>query len=239
MNIPTTFYSNSFEDSVRNFFDEFGILLVRNFPLYDEAALLKFMSLFGQPRKERYGDRFDYFHTLKVHEKPALNQKGYVTISSTNKAFDLHTDNYKKDLNAKIIGLLCVRPAVYGGVNYIVSVGDLLERLPVDVVLDMKAPIWPHPSGFIPLLLEGADGYSIRYGRSSIEEVAEVLEIELGERQLHVLDVISSASDLIKFSVRLESQDMLVLDNTRFLHGRSDFESNSARELIRWRINEA
>ncbi|HEX2859262.1 MAG TPA: TauD/TfdA family dioxygenase [Alphaproteobacteria bacterium] len=224
-----------FEARVRADYAAQRILIVRQFPLHSREELLAFIGLFGVPQKEPYGSASDYFHTLRAEEQPLIDHKGDVITSSTNHVFGLHTDNYNKGPKAPTIGLLCVTPARVGGESHIARLSHVLEQLTPDTIAEMKRRAWPHPTGPIALLDTGG----IRYNRSTIEAFAKALQTPLSARQIEVMDRVDEAAGAVKQALRLDRQEMLVLDNLTFLHGRSAFEPGSEREFVRWRINEA
>lgn len=236
MKLETLNYSHDegFSAGVRAVYEAQRILIVRRFPLHNREALLAFMCLFGTPQKEPYGNANDYFHTLRAEEQPLIDHKGDVITSSTHHVFDMHTDNYNKVQKALAIGLLCVTPALVGGESHVAPLSALLERLSAGVITEMKQPIWPHPAG--PVALLGNAG--IKYNRSTIEAFAEVSKTPLSARQVEVMDRVDEAVAAVRQVFKLGRQEMLVLDNLAFLHGRSAFEPGSAREFVRWRINE-
>jgi alpha-ketoglutarate-dependent taurine dioxygenase len=169
-------------------------------------------------------------------------------FSVTRAESGFHTDNSFGDDVVDCVGLLCLRPARSGGVNYLVNGWAVCDELhahhPEDLTVlqqpfhvDRRGGVRPGegPTARHPIVTCDADGVTFRYLRHWIEaghdKVGEPLT-PAQTRALDVLDAILRRPDL-RVEFLLEAGQALFLDNRWLLHNRTAFEDYEEPEKRR------
>lgn len=218
----------------REVYEGRGVVLLRGLPMdeldEDEAAVVSWAigGHFGwRASQSAQGDRLG-----RVQVDPNLQQAWRGYRSSNRSPF--HTDYLDG------VGLVCVRPAGEGGESCAVSAAtihnvlaaerpDLLPALyagyrvhwfaeppaPGEKVSDFDVPVFSWSEGRIVCVLD--EGYMTAAARELGLPYPQALEE--GCRMIHEI----AGRDGVALNFKLQSGDMLVLDNKATLHGRTAF----------------
>lgn len=193
-----------------------------------QAALASICRLFGAPVQHEMSD------PSGIHPVEFIN--GHPDYANTrNDDLALHTDGSFEQQPPEIMFLYCEHPAREGGVTCLALADDIYRHLSlVDSNLlsglfkdnaytakrDEKTathPIFRDDSGWLRMVFRAGQAIPITIDEDAQRGVAEI------ERFLGV------ESNIVR--VKLESNQLLILDNTRVLHGRTAFSRDSGRKL--------
>ncbi|ARZ71720.1 TauD/TfdA family dioxygenase [Streptomyces sp. HU2014] len=144
----------------------------------------------------------------------------------------LHTDRAKFPGPPRLLGMLCIRPARHGGESVLVSghaVHNALLRSRPDVLPDLyqdfhfgRGPDFEH---IYPVFRRSAGSLHVQYNRYWITRGHREHGIPLSPAQVAALNAFDEvlADPRMALRVRLRRGDLLLVDNTAVLHGRTSF----------------
>ncbi|HYW17214.1 MAG TPA: TauD/TfdA family dioxygenase [Allosphingosinicella sp.] len=160
--------------------------------------------------------------------------------SSSAVELELHTEMAYAEHAPDYVLLLCVRKGIGSAATLLVSLADVVERLPDAVVDALCEPRFmtsvdvvergrPEPlAGPMPVLSRRADNLTARCDFAEIQATDDA--------SLAALAAMHRTARLVARPVTLDEGDLLVADNRRALHGRVPFEARhdgSDRWLLR------
>ena len=156
------------------------------------------------------------------------NSKSLVTSS---KGLALHTDHAK----AKFIAWYCIEPAVIGGETKLLDMKPLLETLSDVEINELKSinlkehKVFDDDVGYTPIITSN----------NNIDYVYFSFWFVDGKQKEN--KTLVKFCNLIKNAdyerIKLEKGDLLLIDNRRVLHGRTDISGKNCRNLKRFWIN--
>lgn len=184
-------------------------------------------------------------------------RSGNVLFSNTRESIGIHTDGTSPDFVPDIVGLLCVHPAINGGVSRIVNVNVAHERIrnrspktlallyrdffrskirvgknvppTLEDRLEQRYPIFDF-GRWQPCL-------TFRYTREWIVRGHDEIGAPLNKIELEAIDLLEeelNAQDMA-FEVLLQSGELLLLNNHWIGHDRTRF-SDGVRKRLLYRI---
>lgn len=169
-------------------------------------------------------------------------------FSATNADSSLHTDASFAETQVDYVGLLCLRPALHGGVNQLVDGRAVLEELAGQhpEVLDILAKRFhvdrrggahagEAPTILYPILdLQGREPV-FRYLRYWIESGHDKAEEPLTPTQLWALDLLDATlrRPELRTEFSLKPGEILWVNNHWIFHSRTAFQDHPASELRR------
>lgn len=206
---------------------ENGFVLVKNVPCREDAELVAFLGLVAVPSALGNGD------TLFFDISPSSSDSA--DVSGTSAEFPLHTDSTFFSVPHDVLGLACVQNSVSGGESIIVRAADVADRVRAiggaDAVAALGEQVYPfylrdplfgHGIQLVPILVADGDEWSIRYRGDILAKLTE--RFELDEIHLHALSVLHQVvtePESCAVQVRLDTDDLLLVDNRRALHART------------------
>ena len=171
-------------------------------------------------------------------ENHANMENGSVTrYSRSSLGLPLHTDSSNKRFPQSLVAFQMVQPDSHGGETLMRPVKDLLHHLSDQTIATLSQPNFPLGRDYLPILWGSPHDPKLRY--YMLQMLANHhLEKSFTERQLNALreleEQLSERSSLSQF--KLGRGDLLLLDNTRVLHGRTALSEQSQRLMFRYRI---
>ena len=236
---PTaTFKKNIFETQemykiLQNFY-KYGFVIFKNVPTKDNY-ILKFANSIGTVRPTNFGESFS------VKSVPKPNDLAYTSIALTP-----HTDNpYRKPIPC-IQLLHCLENEVKGGFSTLVdgfAVAKYLKKNNPDLFTILtetkvrfrfvdKAIILENWGELIELDHE-KHTKQIRY--STRLDYVPALEKSKLEKFYKARKLIANLYASTKFEIRfkLETGDLLMMDNHRLLHGRTAYDPNEGKRYLK------
>ncbi len=199
-------------------------------------------SCIGTPI-DSYGRQYDVVDRGKDYRKEAI------PVSQTAAETAFHTDSSSRWMNPSVVGLLCIRPALEGGLSMVSPAWkaeeqlrrkrpELLRLLQEDYVRDVVTPgvekerIWLNR---FPIFSRGPQGLVFRYMRYWIEKGHQRIGEELSLDQIEAMDLLDQelAQNSVHFA--MGPGEIVFLDNHRVAHNRSAFVDNptAPRLLVR------
>jgi len=185
--------------------------------------------------------------------RPVISRSALKTFSEHNQAAHLHTDSQYRPQPEHFVAMCMVQTAQCGGgVSELLDFRRVIEDLEqtaggqalLQVLRTHKLPIGvpsifrePGDSGYIEAtILGGAVPFRYRYDtmKAGLDQVDPSQRAELGAALDRLDAVIQASPHRLEFP--LENQDVLLVDNHRFLHGRKAFTDRD-RLLLRVRFD--
>ena len=219
--------------------DPSGVLVLGGFPTDDDnAALLHLAHALGTPVPDTRmpGHAMEGNLVYRVEFNPE-NQDEHA-YSATAGHFPLHTDGAHWKRPPQLVLLLCCRASSSGGDTTLAHVEDVLGRLePGHIQQLVNVPV-----GFddvdAPVLQQ--DPWRIRWNHATLQR-----RHQRGLWRPHraTLDACQALEVVLaalaeRPALRLAPGELLVLDNTRVLHGRTTFGDTGNRLLKRVRVRQ-
>jgi hypothetical protein len=231
-----------------------GFVLLRGFDIdryaLEDAALAYWCigAYLGQGAAQNaQGDVLGHVTNLGADYRTDPHARGYQTQQSLP---------YHNDL-MDIVGLMCIHPALSGGVSRIVSSSaihnellkqrpDLLRLAYEDFIMDRRgeAPDGKGPHYPVPLFARAGGHLFGRYNRAYIESSQRFSDVpRLSDAQVELLDLIDQLcnDEKMHLSMALQRGDMQFISNYTTLHSRTDYEDgpdpSRRRHLLRLWLN--
>ena len=220
------FQNNNIYKFNKNFFEEkimyeslldfykYGFVIFENVPTQDNF-IVNFANSIGSIRRTNFGEFFN------VKSKPNPNDLAYTSLPLAP-----HTDNpYRKPVPC-IQLLHCIENEVGGGLSTLVDGLAVTEELKKE-----------HPS-FFQILTEIKVRFQFVDDNVVLEDWAEMIQLDENKRLKQVrfsprLDFVP-LMDKEKFRIefKLKPGDLLMLDNYRLLHGRTEYNANEGNRFL-------
>ena len=191
---------------------------------------------------ETYGRLFD------VVDRGVDHRCERVPVSMTREATGLHTDSSSRSVQPEQVGLLCLVPAMQGGLSRISSALHAHEHLRREAPEALRCLyreflrdlVTPGASRTTEALLENRfpvfrldpqHGLTLRYMRYWIERAHDDLGVHLEDAEVEAFDRLDEVLGAPEhaFTLRLERGDLLWLDNRVVAHDRTGYESHPER----------
>lgn len=230
-----------------------GIAICSNVGLLQESIdatkqnLLHFLRPFGTPLP--HNDNTD---TLTWDIKPdAKPTGGYITHSQLSDEAYFHTDSSFSEDPEDLFCLYTLKPSLEGGESFFLHLDEILKALRssnagrhVESVLRTKRYPFTIPQVFKKQY--DNKGYTLAYilEQETIRYRDDVINFEISQNpsivdqeQKDALAFLKSCIDQAhnKCTIKLEADDLVLVDNKTVLHGRTAFTDKS-RHLVRVRI---
>ena len=226
-----------------------GVAVLDRLPLDDlgdDRAVALFWllgQLVGRPVPQKWDG------TLLYHVRDTGQAYGYgVRGSWTNVELVFHTDNAFAVAPPEAVGLLCLRPALRGGVSRFCSLyslhnrllarhPDLLARLYQPLLWDRQAEHAPGGPKIARAPMFAWDGQSLsaRLNVSLVRKGYQAAAIEIDSQAAAALDAVAAATDDpdLWFELPIERGQIQYLDNRDLVHYRSHFTDHEDPALRR------
>ncbi len=201
------------------------LLLIKNFPNNDNL-LLQFIKGMGQPIIDfRSQSPIFAVEVGKYHDF-------FKSYANSNYYFSLHTDCSDFEQIPNGLAMLCVTPAKQGGESIFIKLTDVLaclDKADIEFLLNKK---WTFRNRQRSILSKDKLGYKICYNRLMIEGYSE-----LSADELAFLDKFDKLLAEHAISYKLQKNELVLCNNHKLLHGRTDFAENSNRLIQRIRFD--
>ncbi|GLR19845.1 hypothetical protein GCM10007940_44610 [Portibacter lacus] len=203
------------------------IYIIESFPS-DDRILENFIWEIGRPIEENRNPHSDITFEVSVTKKDKL----FTSYATSNYHFPLHTDCSDLIAVPNALAMLCVTPATNGGDSILVYIDDVISQFSAEEVAFLLEKKWLFRKIWRPILSKTNTGYSVCYNRITMESYAKLTSSELA-----FLNKFDEVLNLKAINFKLKSNELLIIRNDKFLHGRTEFSENSDRLLRRIRFN--
>ncbi len=203
------------------------LLLIHNFP-NDDTVLNDFINNMGQSLVDFRSK--DTIFEVKISKRKQF----FKSYANSNHYFSLHTDCSDFETIPDGLAMLCVRPAEQGGESIFIPLTDVISHLSEKEIAFLLDKQWLFRNQYRSILSldEGnSGGYKVCYNRIMLEGYASLTDEE--QAFLDNFDKL-----LVKYAVvyKLQANDLILCNNHKLLHGRTDFDESSDRLIKRIRF---
>ncbi|MDX2316519.1 MAG: TauD/TfdA family dioxygenase [Gammaproteobacteria bacterium] len=254
---PEQFASVALRDfllRVRALLDEHpGIAVIDRLPMagMDEQDAVAVFWVLGKLVGRPVAQKWDGTMTYDVADTGQSYSYG-VRGSYTNVELLLHTDNAFAIMPPEYVALLCIRPALKGGVSRFCSIHTLHNRMLADHPRELerlyRCVLWDrqaeHAPGAAPIVQAPVFRYhegklSARLNVSLIKKGYQVAGIDMDSETSDAVAALSAVTDQpdLCFELAIERGQMQILNNRAVAHYRSEFTDGEdparKRHLVR------
>ena len=214
-------------------FYKYGFVILKNVPTHDNY-LIKFANSVGSVRRTNFGEHFN------VSSKPNPNDLAYTPLPLAP-----HTDNPYRNPVPCIQILHCIENEVTGGLSTLVDgytvtedlkkdfpeYYEILTKVKVKFKFIDKDVILEDWSELIELD-ENKNFKQVRFSpRLDYVPVLKKEELDLYYKARKKLSDLYN-SDFHRIEFKLMSGDLIMMDNYRLLHGRTEFNPNEGKRFL-------
>ncbi len=214
-------------------FYKYGFAIIKNVPTHDNY-LIKFANSIGSVRRTNFGEHFN------VSSKPNPNDLAYTPLPLAP-----HTDNPYRNPVPCIQILHCIENEVTGGLSTLVDgytvtedlkkdfpeYYEILTRVKVKFKFIDKDVILEDWSELIEID-ENKNFKQVRFSpRLDYVPVLKKEELDLYYKARKKLSDLYN-SDFYRIEFKLISGDLIMMDNYRLLHGRTEFNPNEGKRFL-------
>lgn len=164
-----------------------------------------------------------------IHENDITPNVKSRSLSNSYKALDFHTDHHR----ANIIGIYCIKQSTFGGETKLIDSYDVLNNFNEEELSILKTiylyehKIFSNDPDKYPLLEMVNNKYNIYYSywleKGGLDQIQKVVFDKFKE--------LTHTVNSIKF--KLNENDLLLFDNRRMLHSRTEIKVGEERLLKR------
>ena len=187
----------------------------------------------------KLNERYGAFYDVKDYGGDYINSR--IPISQTHDTTGFHTDSSAAGYFPKVVGLLCIRPALEGGQSLLVNAANayvhLIANFPAyealltfSAIRDIVTPgtefsLENLKRNRFPILEKSDSTFTFRYMRYWLERGHQKAGEPLPESYIEMLNALDHYLDRAEhqFSVLMEAGDILIFNNTFLLHNRTAF----------------
>jgi len=162
------------------------------------------------------------------------NSPGY--LDTTNNIAPMHTDGSFEIDPPKMVALQCEVPSQNGGMSQIVHAQSIYEYLAINHPQELRT-LFDNEAFYIE---RGDQIATHAIFKLENNKVIMIFRSETADASIQIKAKVKNAFDLIKdyvnnpknqFTFKLKANQILVIDNTSILHGRSAYARDEARRL--------
>lgn len=177
------------------------------------------------------------FTRVMINPDKATTNGNATAYSRTSQPLSLHTDSSYKAAPHELVAFQMVQSDATGGDTLMMPVETILSHLDRETIQTLASPIFPFGKGKAPVFWQTGGRPQIRYYRSQIDSAVEN-GAPITPTALAAMDALDAVLDRADLQARfhLDPGDILFMDNTRALHGRTGFSDISDRLMYRIRI---
>jgi alpha-ketoglutarate-dependent taurine dioxygenase len=175
-------------------------------------------------------------YSVEVREGGAglADQHGNTVVSSTNRAFALHTDGYSRPEPPRYVLLMRADDGPDDTVSYVSDAHRALRDLDAGACAHLARPEFPSSAGPFTVVERLDDGVRLRFNKTEIDRWAEPDSSDSLDHELReAAALLDTALHAHQRSLTIAPSDCLLLDNWRACHGRSAMPADSRRVLKR------
>ena len=214
-------------------FYKYGFVIIKNVPTNDNF-IVKFANSIGSVRRTNFGEHFN------VKSIPSPNDLAYTSLPLAP-----HTDNPYRNPVPCIQLLHCIINEVSGGLSTLVDgytvtedlkkenpeFYNILTKVKVKFKFIDKDVVLEHWAELIQLD-ENKKLKQVRFSpRLDFVPILEKSELDLYYKARKKLSAMYN-SDKYRIEFKLQPKDLLMMDNYRLLHGRTEFDANEGSRFL-------
>ncbi|HJQ01809.1 MAG TPA: hypothetical protein VJ851_09425 [Jatrophihabitans sp.] len=161
-----------------------------------------------------------------------LDRYDETILSSVKDDFDLHTDGYNQPQPPKYMLLLRTDASPELPASYLADATLLLDLLTEDELSLLARPIFPTAEGCLPALTVEEGRVRVRWNAELVRRWLRRSDSDAAAAE-QALALLGRRLPEIMLVDHIHQHECLILDNSRWLHGRSALRPDSERVLLR------
>lgn len=221
------------EQKLLEIFNQFKFVIIECEPLPNsEENLLALKKFCGSIKKHKRSDE----NGITSVEKLEHSLENTDQMSATNKTFTMHTDGSYEIVPPKIVAMQCVIPSQNGGISQIVYAKSVYEYLmenyleELQILLTHKLIITRGNQTSTQAIFVEIEGRTLMHFRSD-PTVSLLIPPQIEKAFDIIKNYVNAPKNQLMF--KLQANQIILLDNTSVLHGRTSFPDNEVRKLNR------
>lgn len=214
-------------------FNKFEFVILECKPLPNpQDNLLALKKIFGSVKRHKRSDENGIVPVENLGDSPATTDQ----ISATNQMHPIHTDGSFDIEPPKIVAMQCEIPSKNGGLSQIVYAESVYEYLRENHLQELHKLI-THPltitrggeTATRATFVEQEGKISMTFRSDSVISIA--IPPQLEKAYNIIKNYVNDPKNQLRF--KLKANQIVLLDNTSVLHGRTSFPDNEVRKLNR------
>ena len=233
-------YHDGIADDIAELLDKYGAVKLTGMtdasqlgPLAERLGEI-FLPILQDKDQATPASRDSQIYEVRVKNDGAgeLDRYSETILSSVKDDFALHTDGYNQPRPPKYMLLLRTDDSPEMPATYLADAASLLTRLTDEELGLLARPIYPTAEGAVPALIVSEGKPKVRWNaelvrRWMLRSDSDPVALE------HAIEVLGQRLTDILLVDHLHQNECLILDNDRWLHGRSALRPDSVRVLMR------
>lgn len=234
-------YSGALDEDARSLLNSIGALYIEQ--VGGETELLSLAAQLGEVVSPGVAMRADMHdgkvYSVKVRDggRGQLDEHGHVILSTTSRAFPLHTDAFNRPEPPRYVLLLRADDSDDETTSLVSDSWQALKGASSETLHLLSEPIFPSALGPVRLLeLTSENRYgSLRFNQEETERWSERSDVNPSPdpRAAQVVADLGERLRAAQETFTIRPHDCLLLDNRRVCHGRGDMAPDSRRVLQR------
>ncbi|BAY49800.1 hypothetical protein SAMD00079811_74290 [Scytonema sp. HK-05] len=225
--------SQSDKKSLFELFNKFKLVILECEPLPNpQDNLLALKKFFGSVKRHKRSDENGIVLVENLGNSPLAT----TYLATTNQAHLMHTDGPYEMEPPKIVAMQCEIPSKDGGLSQIVYSESVYEYLMENYLQELHR-LFTYPltitrgdqTATRTVFVEKEGRISMTFRADSIISIAIPLQLEKVFRIIK--NYVNDPNN--QFIFELKANQIVILDNTSVLHGRTSFPDNEVRKLNR------
>jgi tetratricopeptide (TPR) repeat protein len=180
--------------------------------------------------------RIDRSKNAEIQFRP-----GVTNYSRTHLSLTPHTDSSYLQKPHELVAFQCIVADSQGGESIVIPSEDIIGRLDPEAKDLLRAPVYPLGDGLSPIILGKEGNEHIKYYKAQIERTIKTgtSDCFLSDKHLAVIQSIDNLleSTQLGFKFALQPGQIVLIHNTKALHGRTELSPESDRLLYRVRLH--
>jgi len=177
------------------------------------------------------------FTRIRINKDSTVQGEQVTRYSRTNQALEIHSDSSNKRFPHELVAFQMVKHDEKGGDSLMLAVKDLLELIPKEQAEILFSQGFPLGKTLLPILWGSWEDPKIRYFKRQLETAEKNFE----PMPPPMVAAVKTLDELLENHPKIQQfkvkgGDILFMDNTRAMHGRTGFAKNSQRLMLRYRM---
>ncbi|MCX7594902.1 MAG: TauD/TfdA family dioxygenase [Fischerella sp.] len=218
-------------------FNKFKFVILQSEPLLNpQENLLALKIFFGSIIKHKRSDENGIVSVENLGNFTDSTDSNSQLLSASNQMFSMHTDGTYENEPPRVVAMQCIMPSKNGGLSQIVYGESVYEYLMENHFQELQN-LLTHTititrgdqTATRAIFLEKEGRISITFRADSVVSIAMPPEVK---KAFNIIkEYVNSPNNQLIF--KLKANQILLLDNTSVLHGRTSFPDNEVRKLNR------
>lgn len=177
------------------------------------------------------------FTNVENNAEAVTNDGNVTRLSRTHVALPPHTDSSYMEKPHEFVAFQMVRNDSEGGESIMVPVDDIVRGLDDDTTSLLREAVYPFGDELCPILSGNPMDERVRFYEHQLATSQKAQDNPLSDRHVEALKKLEGLlAERGRFhELQLTAGQVMIMNNTKVLHGRTEFSSDSDRLLYRVR----